>query len=188
MLLELFFITLVSGIGIFLTLQKKISYNILNFLIALGAGSMISVALLHIFPEIIEHSKYGAIAFLAGFVGMYLFEEIFSVHKISHKHDDHSHEDSHSHYHHIAYATFFALFLHTIFDGMAIYASTHFNAVTSVAVIFGVIIHQIPLSLSLSAILKKSHIKNSYQIIFLGLFAIAIAMGYFFAHIFGNIF
>lgn len=148
---------------------------------------MISVALLHIFSEANTHSNYGAIAFLGGFVAMYLFEEIFTPH--SHKtHEDHVHEDPHTHSHHIAYTTFFALFLHTIFDGMAIYSSLSLGTVASSAVILGVAIHQIPVSLSLSAIFKKSKISKKLQIILLSLFALAVAIGYGISAIFGHIF
>ncbi len=183
-MLPLIIITLISAIGIILILQKKISHAVINLFIALGAGSMLSVSLLHIFPEIVMHSTYGAIAFLGGFVGMYILEEIFTPHSHDHKHEDHTHEDPHEHSHHIAYVTFLALFVHTIFDGIAIRSSLELGSVTSMAIIFGVAIHQIPASLSLSAIFKKSKISQKWQIVMLCLFALAVAIGYAISDIF----
>lgn len=184
MFIPLLIIALISSIGIFLILKDKISHTIINLLIAFGAGSMLSVSLLHIFPEAIAHASSAGIAFLGGFVGMYLLEEIFTPHKHDHKHGDHTHEDPHEHSHHIAYITFLALFFHTIFDGIAIRSGIELGTVTALAIIIGVAIHQIPASLSLSAIFKKSKISKKLQIFMLILFAFAVVIGYLISDIF----
>ena len=46
-----------------------------------------------------------------------------------------------------------AIFIHTLFDGFAIHAGALLSEETGYAVLFGVALHQIPVSLSLAAIL-----------------------------------
>lgn len=110
---------------------------------------------------------------------MYLFEELFTPHSHDRTHQDHTHEDPHEHSHHIALIAFLAIFVHTIFDGMAIRAGMHLSETLSYALIFGVAIHQIPVSLSLAAIFKKSQLSKNTQILLMSLFAIAVALGFF---------
>lgn len=57
-------ITLISSLGMLLILKKSIPHMLLSVLIALGAGSMLAVSILHILPEAMHHASYGALAFL----------------------------------------------------------------------------------------------------------------------------
>lgn len=183
MISTLIFLTLISAIGIFLTLRNTIKHTLLSILVAFGAGSMLTVAILHIFPEAITHSHYGALAFLGGFIAMYVLEEIFSPHSHDHTHHDHSHEDPREHSHHIAIVAFLAIFIHTLFDGMAIRAGITLSESTSLAIILGIAIHQIPVSLSLAAIFKKSQLPRKTQITLMILFALSISIGFGISHI-----
>lgn len=115
---------------------------------------------------------------------MYFLEEMFSLHTHHAPHHDHSHEDPHAHSHHVALITCVALIIHTLFDGMAIRAAREVSDVLSYGVLFGIIIHQIPMSLSLAAILKKSQISRQIQIICMLIFSVSIAFGYMLAHLF----
>jgi zinc transporter ZupT len=54
---------IVASAGFFLV-GKALSERLLHLLVALGAGVMIAVALLHVFPEAIELSPYAPIAFI----------------------------------------------------------------------------------------------------------------------------
>ena len=74
----LLLLTLISASGFLLYTRKKIPRGILNLLIGLGAGSMLSLSLVHIFPEAIEENSFAVYAFLAGFLIIYLVEEILT--------------------------------------------------------------------------------------------------------------
>jgi zinc and cadmium transporter len=114
---------IISSTGLILQVYKKINTTILTGLIALGAGSMLSLAMVHILPEALEQSEYAIYAFLAGFIIIYLIEELLTPHSHDHKHLDHIHEDPHEHFDHIVIVSCIAIFFHTIFDGFGIRVS-----------------------------------------------------------------
>ncbi len=65
MFLPLLILTLISATGLILYFFKKINTTILNLLIGLGAGSMLSVSLVHILPESLEQTEWAIYAFIA---------------------------------------------------------------------------------------------------------------------------
>jgi zinc transporter ZupT len=65
MFIPLFILACISGAGLLLFLFKKINQTILSLLIGLGAGSMLAVSLVHIFPEALEQTEYAIYAFMA---------------------------------------------------------------------------------------------------------------------------
>ena len=122
MLLPLLILTLISATGLLLYFFKKINTTLLNLLIGLGAGSMLAVSLVHILPEALEETELAVYAFIAGFLLIYLIEEILTPHAHDHGHGDHTHEDPHEHYDHVALVSWIAIFIHTLFDGLGIRA------------------------------------------------------------------
>lgn len=178
MFLPLLILTLISAAGLVLFFFKKVNTTFLNLLIALGAGSMLAVSIVHILPETLAQTEYAIYAFLAGFVIIYIIEELLTPHHHDHVHGDHSHEDPHEHYDHVAIVSFIAIFAHTLLDGLGIRAGMGLSDVAGYAVLFGVAIHQIPVSLSLAAILRESRLTRVTQITFLVLFAFAAPLGY----------
>jgi zinc transporter ZupT len=175
---------LISSTGILLYFFKKINVTILNLLIALGAGSMLAVSLVHILTESLESSEFAIYAFMAGFLVIYLVEELFTRHKHDHKHGDHVHEDPHEHYNHVALITGVAIFIHTLFDGLGIRAGFGISNTLGYSILFGVAIHQIPVSLSLAAIFQESRFQRKHQIWALMLFAFAAPLGFYLSDIF----
>ena len=83
---------------------------------------MLSVALVHILPEAMEQNTHAIYMFIAGFLAIYLLEEILTPHTHDHHHHDHTHEDPHEHYNHIVLVAWIAIFVHTLFDGLGIRA------------------------------------------------------------------
>lgn len=175
-LIALFFI---SGTGIVLYFFKKINTTVLNLLIALGAGSMLAVSLVHILTEALESSELAIYAFMAGFLVVYLVEELLTHHQNDRKHGDHTHEDPHEHYNHVALVTGIAIFIHTLFDGLGIRAGFGISATLGYSILFGVAIHQIPVSLSLAAIFQESNFRRKTQIGALVVFAMAAPIGFY---------
>jgi zinc transporter ZupT len=122
MYIPLIILTLISSIGLILYTKKVVPSTYLNLLIALGAGSMLAVSLVHIFPESIEHTESAVYAFLAGFIAIYLIEELLAKKSHYHTHGDHTHEDPHSHADHVALVSWIAICAHTLLDGIGIRA------------------------------------------------------------------
>ncbi len=183
-ILPLILLFCISASGILLYFFKRINTTVLNLLIALGAGSMLSVSLVHILTESLESSEYAIYAFISGFVFIYLIEELLTKHAHDHKHGDHTHEDPHEHYNHVALITGVAIFMHTLFDGLGIRAGFGISNTLGYSILFGVAIHQIPVSLSLAAIFQESHFKRSTQIGALVLFALAAPIGFYISDVF----
>lgn len=175
-LVILFFI---SATGVLLYFFKRINPTILNLLVALGAGSMLAVSLVHILTESLESSEFAIYAFMAGFLVIYLVEELLTSRQHDHKHGDHMHEDPHEHYNHVALVTGIAIFIHTLFDGLGIRAGFGISNTLGYSILFGVAIHQIPVSLSLAAILQESRFRKKTQIGTLVVFAMAAPIGFY---------
>jgi len=184
MFLPLLILTLISATGLLLYAKRTIPSKYLNLLIGLGAGSMLSVALVHILPESLEQTEMAIYAFIAGFLAIYIIEELLTPHHHDHAHGDHSHEDPHEHYDHVAVVSFIAIFAHTLLDGLGIRAGMGLSETAGYAILFGVAIHQIPVSLSLAAIFRESKFEKRKQLLFLMGFALAAPIGYLIADIF----
>jgi zinc transporter ZupT len=113
---------LFSASGLLIRLYKGSNPRVFHWLIALGAGSMLSVSLVHILAETLEQTQFALYAFMAGFLAIYCIEELLTPHRQDKAHDGHTHEDPHEHSDHVALVTFGAIFLHTLFDGFGIRA------------------------------------------------------------------
>lgn len=122
MLTPLLILTLISATGLILYTRRNIPSTLLSLLIALGAGSMLAVSLVHILPEALEETELAIYAFITGFLLIYFIEEILTPHHHDHGHDDHTHEDPHEHYDHVALVSWIAISIHTLFDGLGIRA------------------------------------------------------------------
>ncbi len=182
--LLLFALFILSYVGGILYAFKHISSRILSSCIAFWAGVMLSVSLVHILGESLENNKLSIYFFLFWFLFLYLFEELFTPHKHDHVHGDHSHEDSHEHYNHIALIAWAWISLHTLFDWLGIQWGFSLSQVVGYSVLFGVAIHQIPISLSLAAIFSQSNLSRKIQFTLLGIFALMAPFGFFVSKIF----
>ena len=178
MFLALALLFCISATGLVLFFFDRINQVILSLLIGLGAGSMLSVSLVHIFPEALTETPYAVYAFLAGFLMIYLVEELLTPHTHDHGHGDHTHEDPHEHYDHVALVSWIAIFIHTLFDGLAIRAGWGISSEVGYTVLAGVAIHQIPVSLSIAAIFRDSKFQRHIQVILLIIFALAAPLGF----------
>ncbi len=178
MTIPLIILTLISATGLLLYTFKKVDKSILNLLIGLGAGSMLAVSIVHILPEALEQTEYAVYAFIGGFLLIYLIEEVLTPHAHDHGHGDHTHEDPHEHYDHVALVSWIAISIHTLIDGLGIRAGFGISSEVGYAVLAWVAIHQIPVSLSLAAIFRESKFKRHIQIILLLIFACTAPIGF----------
>jgi ZIP family zinc transporter len=139
---------------------------------------MLAVSLVHIFPEALERTPYAVYAFLAGYIAIYLVEELLTPHRHDHAHGDHTHEDPHEHYDHIAIVSCIAICVHTLIDGVGIRAGMGLSPTIGYAILLGVAIHQIPVSLALAALLSTSGLSQYVRILCICLFAVSAPIGF----------
>lgn len=109
---------------------------------------------------------------------IYLIEELLTPHRHDHTHGNHTHEDPHEHLDHVIIVSWIAIMFHTLFDGVGIRAGMSISEGLGISVLTGVAIHQIPVSLSLVALLKQSHFSTKKQIILSLIFALSAPVGY----------
>ena len=142
---------------------------------------MLSVSLTHILPESFEVSTYSPHAFLGGFLFIYLLGELMTPHH-THEHcDDHHHDESPStHLKHISLIGFWAISIHTFFDGVLLASvgeSGHGEAFFFT--LLGIVAHQIPVSFALASLLNSAQITPKKQYTYFTLFILSPFIGYF---------
>lgn len=139
-LLAVFFVSLISFIGIFtLSFKKEKLKNILIYFISFSAGSLFGDVFFHLLPEAIEEKFTINISLfiILGIVSSFILEKILSWR--------HCHLPiTKNHIHCFAYMNLWGDFFHNFIDGLAIAASYLVDFKTGVATSLAVIFHEIP--------------------------------------------
>jgi len=139
---------------------------------AFAAGILLALAFADLFPEGLE---LAARATISGFVGGFAF--LFLTEAFTHAHTHHS-PDEHVHKH--ALRPFVVgLLIHNFSDGFVLGVGAKASAVTSWLVGLGILVHQIPVGISVAAILLAARADRSQVVrttVLLGL-AIPLAAG-----------
>ncbi len=136
---------------------------------ALGAGAMVAVALLHVFPETVEGlPEFGAAAFFAGFLLIYLVENVWTVHACA----EHG-----CHYHRPSLVSWCSISLHTLFDGLAVGSAYAIDGRLGALVLTGIALHQIPVSAATYALISKGGWTKRTKAALFGAFATSAPMG-----------
>ena len=121
-----------------------------SFAIAIAAGILLVLAFGDLFPEAYKEAGRGAVVgFIVGFALLFLVETFTHAH-IHHTADEHLQQHS---------LTPFVLGLgiHNAADGFALGVSTDLSLGSSLAVGFGIIVHQLPVAISLAAVFATAH-------------------------------
>lgn len=158
----------------------------------LAAGFIVAACLLDRVPEAVREGD-NAIWLLAGFLVIYLVENLFSTH--SHDHgpeveDPRAHEVGHGHALvsefqpeecHIAppaaNAALVGLVLHTLFDGIAIAAGFTASMHTGIVMFLAVIFHKFPEGFSVAALMLAAGRSRKFALVSSGLLGIATMVG-----------
>ena len=114
--------------------------------VAIAAGILLSLAFVDLFPESLEMASSAAIAgFVGGFGLMFLVETFTRAHTY------------YSHYEHLLKHNLtpfmLGLAIHNLADGFVLGIAAKTSAIASELVGFGVLVHQIPIGISLAAVL-----------------------------------
>ena len=139
---------------------------------AAAAGILLSLAFADLFPEGLEISAEPAISgFVGGFVFLFLTESLFRVH---------THHSTGEPMHKHALGPFvLGLAIHNLADGFVLGIGARPEAVTSWVVGLGILVHQVPVGISLAAVLAAAHATGArivWTTVALGL-AIPVAAG-----------
>ena len=132
---------------------------------AFAAGILLALAFVDLFPEGLELAGETAVA---GFVGGFAF--MFLTEAFTRAHTHHVPEEEHVHKH--ALGPFvFGLAIHNLADGFVLGVSVRDEALTSWLVGLGVLVHQMPVGISLAAVLLAARVGRA------GVVATAVLLG-----------
>jgi zinc transporter ZupT len=172
-LLALSFAALSSLTGL-LIYKKSLRPLTLNILIGMGAGVMTSISLTHILPEAAENIHSAGAIFFLGFCAIFLLDYFQCTHPHVGHEDQHDHT---GHTHKRSLLGFSGLFIHTFFDGVAIITAFSISNWAGFLVTVGVVLHQIPVSLALVGISRKTHFSSHKNLALFGIFALSLLLG-----------
>ena len=121
-----------------------------SYSVAVAAGILLALAFVDLFPESLELAEEAAIAgFVGGFVLLFLTEALTSAH---------THHAPEEHVHKHALGPFvLGLTIHNFADGFVLGVGAKVSVVTSGLVGLGVLVHQMPVGISLAAVLMAAH-------------------------------
>ncbi len=178
--LFLFLPAFVSGV-IILSLKINVA-KIQKLLLAYSGAFLLAICVLHLIPELYaKFNKNVGLFILLGFV-LQLLLEFFSK-GIEHGHF-HINKNKLTTF---PFAIFISLFLHAFIEGMAL-INVNNIATYNTALLFGIVIHKIPIAIVLSTMFIHKKSSKKTAIIALIVFALAAPFGLFFSKVIGQSF
>jgi len=137
-------VSLISLVGIVsLLVRDKILQQLLIFLVAFAAGSLIGGAFFHLLPEAVEAASDTNAAFVlvvAGFLLFFILERVLRWH--------HCHDSECETHQHLGWLNLFGDGLHNLLDGMIIFSAFAVGPALGWPIVVSIILHEIPQELS----------------------------------------
>ncbi len=165
----LLFIVFFSGLSIFLF--KKLSTRFLKMLLSFSGAYLFALSVLHLIPEVYASPiKYIGAYVLIGFL-LQIILEVFS------EGIEHGHIHVHKHNANVfPLAMMIGLCVHSFLEGMPLVQKFN-DSGTQTSLLFGIILHHIPVALALMSMLLQSHISKNAAVFYLLLFALMAPLG-----------
>lgn len=145
-------------------LTKNKPIKNIKILLAFSGAFLMSLTFFELFPEVFEHldSKRAGLFIMAG-VLLQIFLEFFS------KGAEHGHVHIHKNSQAFPWLLFLSLCLHAFLEGFPIHQHND--------MVYGVIIHKIPIAILITSYLFQSDFKTGQIIVFLTLFGLMTPLG-----------
>lgn len=175
-------ITLLSGfaffLGYFITKLVSKGKKLVNFSIGFSFAIILGIAFTDLLPECFELIPNKLLVFVYMICGLVLLKilDLFIP--------DHHHEENASHIEHIGLISAFALFLHNIIEGTAIYTTCISDVKTGILMAVGVAFHNIPLGIQISSLVQENKpkicllsalsVSSIFLVVLLSLFNVAL--------------
>jgi zinc transporter ZupT len=164
--LLLLFFSVMAGVGIVLVFKAEKRPKTLKLLVAFSGAFLLSVTFLHLLPEVFEtHDHFIGAMILAGFVFQIVLEWLTSGIEHGHYHAKPAREGL------VPISVMVGLFLHAFFEGLPILTQT--NEVSARSLLWGIVIHNIPVSMILYIMLLRLNLKKAMVWTVIMIFALA---------------
>ncbi len=135
---------------------------------ALAAGVLVSLSLIEILPEAFSHATHAGLWCASGFLLMYFLEHFSGS---SHCAGDECPERD------ISLIAYIGLFLHSLLDGAALFASYQISAELSLLMGIGVLLHEFPEGLASGALLLHRGLSRKKVFLLTALVGLATPLG-----------
>ncbi|MEW5701191.1 MAG: ZIP family metal transporter [Candidatus Zixiibacteriota bacterium] len=138
-----------AGAGFFL-LRSRWEDQALRLLLGTGAGFMLAVALVDMFPRAQEHTPWAAAWVLAGFLIVHMFEHVFTTHF-------HYGQETHAGLRaQVGIAATLGLGVHSVVDGIAIVVAMQTDLRLGWLVFLAMVWHKIPSGFTAASIVSAT--------------------------------
>lgn len=155
--------------GLIVLTRFKPSKTQVKILLAFSGAFLLGISFLHLLPEVFEHKSVDASYFILGGFFLQLLLEYFS------QGIEHGHIHIHKSTSQFPYMIFFSLCVHAFIEGMPVGAHHHHHSDHSL--LYGVILHKIPIAITLSGLLLASGVKKISGAIALVVFSAMAPLG-----------
>ena len=140
-------------LGGYFVVHREWPRQYLQYFVALGAGYMLSVALVEVIPESVRLAGETALlSVLIGFFLVHLFEHTLSPH-FHFGEETHTQEMQHAH---ARQSVLLGLAIHTFFDGVAIAAGFLVSNWLGAIIFFAVFLHKVPEGFTVASVVLAS--------------------------------
>ena len=138
-----------SGAALLALFRKGVTARVRSCLVAVAAGILLSLSFGDLFPEALETAGRGAITgFVGGFALLFLAEALTRAH---------THHSPEEHVREHALGLFaLGLAIHNLADGFVLGVRANLSSLAGGAVGLGVLLHQVPVGVSLAAVLAAT--------------------------------
>jgi len=173
--MEYFFLIALPFIsGSFSLFLHRKQAQIVRFLLTISGGFLFGTVMLHLFPEIFEGQADAGIFIVIGFFIQLILEKFSEGVEHGHLHldlpDGHDHGHDHSHYHKKGWATAIGLIsslsIHSLLEGLPISTiqATSIPELFHHPLFLAVVVHKIPTSIALVAVLSQTELSKKWII------------------------
>jgi zinc and cadmium transporter len=153
--------------------QKSWERRYLRYFVAVGAGFMLTTALVEMVPESLELAgRKGALLVLAGYLIVHLFEHAITPH-FHFGEEIHASEFLHVHK---TMSVLFGLMIHAFFDGIAITSGFLISPLLGWLIFLAVFLHKIPEGFTVTSVMLASGLSKGkawFASVMLGLATLA---------------
>src|ERR1700751_1143902 len=140
-------------LGGYFVVYREWPRRYLQYFLALGAGYMLSVAIVEVIPESVHLAGEGALIYvLVGFFIVHLFEHTIAPH-FHFGEETHTEEMQHGH---AQSAIFLGLAIHTFFDGVAIASGFLVSTWLGFLIFAAVFLHKLPEGFTVASVVLAS--------------------------------
>ncbi|MFT4111268.1 ZIP family metal transporter [Silvibacterium sp.] len=145
----------------------------LRYFVAIGAGFMLSVAILEMTPESLKFSPtWSPVLILAGYCAIHLLEHTITPH-FHFGEETHHHELSA----HTGYSVLTGLAIHALFDGVAIGSGFVLSSWLGWLIFFAVFLHKMPEGFTVASVMLASGRSRAAALISASVLALTTVLG-----------